>query len=401
MTRCNLCSGKTVETLIEFGSHPIAHRFLETPDDEEYTHPLTLGACTACGLVQLVDPIPAEELYTTYHWLSSWKPNPHVPELVTALEQLAGLSEDSKVVEVGSNDGAFLAELRARGFRRLLGLEPAEDARSAAAERGLPTVRGYFTPEAAGEIVESFGTADLFVTRHVLEHVSDLPLFAEAMRIVLSPGARVLVEVPDFDFSQDALDYSALWEEHVNHFTRATIEELLGLAGVEVDRFESYAFSGRALVAWGHRAGNGPATPPERPAGVAAATREYRDRWPSFRTAIRDYFAGRRDAGRRVGVYGAGCRAATLINLCELGPLVDLLVDDQPEKQGKFMPGSRLAVTPGDALDESALDLCLLSVNAENEDTVIERHSSFGAGGGEFVSINPPSPRLPGFWKEL
>jgi hypothetical protein len=402
MTACNLCTEAAVETLIDFGSHPIAHRFLSDPDEDECTHPLVLGLCGRCGLAQLVDPIPPAELYTDYHWLSTWKPNPHVPELVATIERLPGISHRSRVLEIGSNDGAFLAELRNRGFERVQGVEPAVDAAAAAAARDVPTVRGYFTADAARGLVESFGHADLHVARHVLEHVADLPVFAEAMRVVLQAGAHVLVEVPDFDFTQEAPDYSSVWEEHVNHFTRSTISGFLARAGIEVLRFESYSFSGRALVAWGRRVDNG--SPPrleDSPAKLQADAYAYRNRWPAFRTRMHRYLEQQREAGRRIGIYGAGCRAATLLNVCGLGPLVEFAVDDQPEKQGTFMPGSRLPVVAGAELDESAVDLCLLAVNAENEEAVIGRHLPFVDRGGEFVSVHPPSPRLPAFWEDV
>lgn len=396
MSACNLCRAQPLEPLIEFGPHPIAHRFVSGPGEEEYTHPLTLGLCERCGLVQLIDPIPPQELYTNYHVLSSWKPTPHVPDLAAAIERLPGITTDSRVVEVGSNDGAFLAELRDRGFTNLIGLEPAADAVAAAEAIGVPTIRGYFTPEIAREL----GAADLFLTRHVLEHIGDLATFTESMRLVLAPGAHVLVEVPDFDFGLDSPDYSAVWEEHVNHFTRGTMAELLARAGVQVDRFESYPFSGQALVAWG-RQSDAPAAAATDVAGLRDRALNYRDRWPAFATRLREYLSEQRAAGRRVGVYGAGCRAATLINIAGVAPLIDVVVDDQPEKQGKLMPGSHLPIVPGDTLEESGLDLCLLAVNAENEERVIERHSSFVERGGTFASLHPPSPRLPNFWQTV
>jgi SAM-dependent methyltransferase len=229
--RCRLCGRPAVETLIEFGSHPIAHQFLETPDQEEYTHPVTLGFCGECGLTQLIDPIPPERLYTQYHWLSSWKWNPHVPRLLETIEHLPGISPDSPVLEVGSNDGTFLAELRDRGFSNLLGLEPARDAQAAATARGIETIAAYFTPEQAEEIAASFGRCDVFLARQVLEHIEDLRDFGDAMRRVLNPGAHVIVEVPDFGFNQEAPDYSAIWEEHVNHFTERTLARFLSEDG--------------------------------------------------------------------------------------------------------------------------------------------------------------------------
>jgi SAM-dependent methyltransferase len=400
--RCRLCGEPAVERLIEFGSHPIAHQFRDAPDQEEYTHPVTLGFCGACGLAQLVDPIPPERLYTHYNWLSSWKWNPHVPGLLEQIEQLRGLSYDSPVLEVGSNDGTFLAELRSRGFTKLLGLEPARDAQTAATARGIETIPAYFTPETAEQIAASFGRCDLFVARQVLEHVSDLGAFADAMRRVLRPGAHVVVEVPDFGFNQQAPDYSAIWEEHVNHFAETTLRRFLSDAGVHVHRSETALFSGQVLIAIGRYVGEpGREIASNELEALRRAAHAYRDRWPAFRAAMQGYLETQRSAGKRVAVYGAGCRSTTLINFCDLAPNLECVLDDQVEKQGKFMPGSRLPVIPGDALAEDGIDVCLLAVNAENEEAVIARRAEFVAAGGEFVSLHPPSPRLPEFWKKL
>jgi SAM-dependent methyltransferase len=400
VTRCNLCDRDAVERLIDFGSHPIAHQLLDAPDAETYRHPVVLGLCEACALVQLVDPIPPHRLYSSYNWLSSWKWNPHVPSVLDLLEGLPGLLKDSAVLEVGSNDGSFLAGLRSRGYSRLLGIEPADDARAAAAERGVETAAGYFGPDAARAIADSFGPCDLLIARHVLEHVTELAAFAEAARIVLRRGGYALVEVPDFGFSQRARDYSAIWEEHVNHFTPATLRRLLGRIGIDVQRLETVTFSGQALVAIGRRTDDGGSdVAPDEAAELRAQAEAYRDDWPRFRAAIDGYLADRRREGRRIALYGAGCRASTLVNYCDLGRHLELVVDDQPEKQGKFMPGSGLPIVGGEALSDDGIDLCLLAVNAENEEAVIARRREFAERGGEFVSLHPPSPRLPPFWK--
>ena len=76
-------------------------------------------------------------------------------------------------------------------------------------------------------------------------------------------------------------------------------------------------------------------------------------------------------------------------------------VDDQPQKQGKYMPGSGLPVLSSDALREGSVNLCLLAVNAENEEKVVGKHQAYLEQGGEFVSVHPPSGRLPAFWTPL
>lgn len=389
---CSLCRRVSVEPLLELGAHPIGHQLLDAPADV-YLHPMQLGLCESCAFLQLIDPIPAERLYTRYNWLSAWKWNPHVPRLLELIGDLPGIDRSSRVLEVGSNDGSFLAELRDAGFSNLIGVEPAGDAAAGAAARGVETVNEYFTPQLARRLHD----CDLLVAREVLEHIADLHAFGNAMQQVLRPGARVLVEVPDFGVMMAAPDYSVLWEEHTNYFTRETLIDYLGDNGIAVSHIETVTFSGYTLIALGEYTGERART------GIGvetarAAARRYANAWPSFREDLVGYLADARRDGRRIAMYGGGVRAGCLVNYASLAPYIDFVVDDEPAKQGKFMPESGLAIEASDALVTRGADLCLLAVNAENEVRVIARHESFAAAGGEFVSLHPPSPRLPPFW---
>jgi hypothetical protein len=127
----------------------------------------------------------------------------------------------------------------------------------------------------------------------------------------------------------------------------------------------------------------------------------YRERWPVFRNALIQYLRQHKEKGGKVAAYGAGARFCSLVNFLNLGPYIEFIVDDQPEKQGKYMPGSKLPILPGNALEEHSIDLCLLAVNAESEDKVIAKHPEFQKRGGEFVSVLPPSDRLPHFWRQI
>jgi len=56
-----------------------------------------------------------------------------------------------------------------------------------------------------------------------------------------------------------------------------------------------------------------------------------------------------------------------------------------------FMPGSHLPIYETKALLERDIKLCLLSVNAETEDRVIQKNHAFTQAGGTFHSIFPAS----------
>ena len=89
--------------------------------------------------------------------------------------------------------------------------------------------------------------------------------------------------------------------------------------------------------------------------------------------------------------YGTGCRSSTIINGLKISNYIDFIVDDQIEKQSLIMPGCRLKIRSSDALQKLS-GSCFLSVNHENEEKVIKRHKKYVENGGNFYSLNSPSP---------
>lgn len=401
MDSCCLCGNKAMTPVLDMGKHPIAHRYLDDPARREYVHSVVLMFCDQCGQLQLNDPIPGETLYENYVCLSSWKYQPHIPRLVEMIRQLTKVQKNSLVLEVGSNDGSFLKALREAGYQKLIGLEPAHDAQTAAEGIGIKTISAFFNRTSADAFAAEYGRCDFFLSRQMLEHVRDLKGFAQAMHRVMAPGGYVMFEVPNFMTNLNTSDY-ALWEEHVNYFTFDTLNYFLSQAGVREIHRESMVFSGENLVVVGQYVGEVLPTPPlDYLKTIKSKVSRYKDAWPEFREAFLEYLRGHKKRGGKVAIYGAGARICSLINFLGQTPYIEFIVDDQPEKQGKFMPGSKLPIRPASALYEHSIDLCLLGVNFECEDKVIAKHPKFLEKGGTFVSVLPPSHRLPDFWKKF
>ena len=243
------------------------------------------------------------------------------------------------------------------------------------------------------------GQFDLFISRQNLEHISDLRGVIESIGTIVKPNGLVLIEVPDFSCNLRSPDYG-LWEEHVNYFTVDTLRHFMALAGVELFHQESILFSGDSIFVIGRKTGNVAAS-----MGYVAALRErnlaYAKHWPVFSRTINEYLASLEKAGKKIAVYGAGNRVFCLINFANLAGNIDVIVDDQPEKQNTFMPGGRLPVVASDALYLRGIDVCLLAVNAEIEDKVIAKHEKWVKNGGTFWSVLPPSERLLPVWQPI
>ena len=398
---CRLCGEDTLSLLLDHGKQPVATHLLSDPAQEEFLNPLVVRFCEHCGLIQTGNPVSMPDIYISFPYLSGEHNHPHLPRMLELIGEMPDLTNSSKIVEVGSNDGSFLARLRDAGYTNLLGVEAAPHAQEAARRRGVPTFEGLFSPASAKEIVDRQGQCDLLVILSVLEHVPDLEPFAEAMMSVLKPGGYVLIEVPDIGFSLTAPDYSAIWEDAPNYFNLETVTRFLGRAAVEVTHSEPVLYAGQALLLVGNTTGEAQAAPTDYMESVKAHAYAYCDRWPRFREALLDYAREQTAAGKKLAVYGAGNRAVTLINLVGMAPYLDFVVDDQPEKQGKYMPGSRLPILPSDALQEYRVDMCLLAVTVENEAIVVARHQAYQQRGGLFASVLPPSSRLLPLWNDV
>jgi len=386
-----------METSLDFGRQPIVHHYLDQKNQEFPTYPFVLESCATCGFMQLADPIDPDILYVDYFTVSSWKFQPHMQRLVDLILQHTGLTTEAAILEVGSNDGSFLQVLKDAGFSNLLGMEPTGDASRMASARGIETTKCFLNPESAQTLVNERGPFDLLIARQVLEHIVDLTGFRSALSVLLRPGGFVAIEVPNSWMNLREPDYT-LWEEHVNYFTLETLEEFLSRAGVQILCQETILFSGECLTVIGKYTGeSSQALAIPRNTQHEAISR-YGRLWAAFRTSLQEILRGFIRQGHRIAVYGAGARACTFVNFTGIGPYINCFVDDQAEKQGRWVPGCRLPILSSQRLYDDDISICLLGVNTENEQRVMARHARWMESGGKFRSILPPSNMLLEVW---
>ena len=81
-----------------------------------------------------------------------------------------------------------------------------------------------------------------------------------------------------------------------------------------------------------------------------------------------------------------------------MADLIEVSVDDQKERQGLFLPGTRIPIrSPEELLDQPETLVCLLAVNQENEIKVSNRLREALKRPLHIVSIFAPSD----IWREL
>ena len=147
---CRLCNSTNLKLVVNINPSPIADHYVskEKLDEPQEAYPLDLYLCEDCGHVQNIYVVNPDLLFRDYTFFTSnFKGlDEHFKTYSAEIINTFGLKENDFAVEIGSNDGTFLLNLKEKEIR-VLGVDPAIDAAKAANESGVETLPTYFTDE--------------------------------------------------------------------------------------------------------------------------------------------------------------------------------------------------------------------------------------------------------------
>jgi len=392
--KCLGCDVEAVEVLIDLGPQPPSNRFERAEAGPAETHPLVVGQCQRCGLVQLLDPMPAPMAKSRFDWLTYNEPEGHLDDLVARLRLLPGIEPSSRIAGLTYKDDTTLARFNRLGYANTYRYDAARDLALSDPCAGLESIQGAIDEPLASRLVARHGKADLLLVRHILEHAHQPRDFLRALRALVKPDGYLVFEMPDCTKFIGACDYSFLWEEHITYFAESSLRAFLKKAGTELQAIQLYPYPLEdSLIAIVRNSPAKVAALSAEPLAMLAAGREFGARHPQTTQQMHGLFERWQQQGKRVAVFGAGHLAAKFVNFFRLGRYIDCVIDDNARKQELLMPGSRLPIRGSATLDSRPIDLCLLSLNPESEQKVLAKNKPFVERGGQFLSIFASSSR--------
>jgi hypothetical protein len=403
---CRLCDSDQLLSVLDLGATPHCEKFL-TPgelDFPEPTFPLHLRLCEECLLLQIPALITAEDTFTEFAYFSSFSDSwvQHAKSFVSQAVKRLGLSAESFVVEVASNDGYLLQHVVAAGIP-CLGIEPSVNVGVTARERGVPTFSAFLDEPLARKVRAEYGPAALVVANNVYARIPDLRGFTRSLRTLLADDGWLSIEVHHaLKLVRDA-QFDTIDHEHFQYYSLLSATRALATAGLAVVDAELLPTHGGSLRIWARPARI--AAPPsgrvlevlrmEKVSGLHRVDGylQLRPRTETLRHNLLRFLLQCRADGKRVVGYGAPGRVNTLLNYCGIrSDLLEYIVDRDPYKHGRFTPGMRIPIHDPKRITSDRPDV-ILALSRDQEAEVTEQLSYTAEWGGQLVF--PPTLRSP------
>jgi len=380
--RCPLCGGGNKEALRAFADIPI-------------------GLCLDCGHAFLARHPSSTALESAYQRFRQSYDDAHLLDRNNQLFQVAERRRDfiqsrlagaaGTVLEIGCAYGHFLSLFPKTCLRA--GIEPsAGQARFARRNFGLSKVlntsyqkiesRPGAWPEQGFDLVCSF---------HVLEHVADPRGLISFAGRFLRPGGWLALAAPNLHtLSPDLIEAFFLHQGlHLQLFRPQTMRNLLAGQGfgpvADLEEEPTSMLRSSFLILSRFEAG-------PQPAGPVIDIDQARQALVRFQTSlkvnlgrVRAAFEDWTAAGKRVAIFGGGMHTQALLELAGVDPLaVSLIIDDDPDKQGRSLGG--VPIRSLEAAMASELDVVVVSSLAA-EGLILDRLDRLSLEGVEVVGV--------------
>lgn len=386
--RCRVCGGSRVKQFLDLGEQPLANRLLSREDLErlEPKYPLGLEYCKECSFVQLTYVVPPAEMFSDnpYATGASSETRAHFGKMALDVLQACGLVPNgSFVVDVGSNDGTLLRAFQEQGAT-VLGIEPSRNLVEIANGVGVPTLNAYFDDSALRMATRRHGQADVITACNVFTHSDDVRGFLCTTKALLKPeGTLVLESYYLWDFLRNGA-FDQVYHEHLSYFDLYTLGVLLEREGLAVWHVDRVPVQGGSLRVYISRTGvhekdisvDFLVRGEPRREDVSMKLEDFAGRGQETREQVRAFFNAAKTAGVRVAGYAAAAKAATLLNYCGITrDQLGFIVDRNPMKQGKYLPGVHVPIVGPERLEaDPPQRLLVFSWNLAQEIVAEWRH---------------------------
>lgn len=377
-TSCRACGSFDLTKYLDLGLMPLANNLEYTSlrAKEKERFPLQVMFCEKCALSQLSVVIDPAKMFSNYVYRSSVNGGyvKHARKMAQDLKQRFSLTSDSFMIDIAGNDGALLKEFKDEIGIHVLNVDPAENLAAIAEAHGIPTIADFWGIHLIGDKIEH-NSIDLITATNVFAHVDGIADFLVAARAALKLHGILVIECPYIiDFIEN-FEFDTVYFEHLSYVSVTPINRICQILDMKLISVEKQAIHGgtiRMTIAHkesGHITGESVENflTDESYNGFTQIDR-YKKWSKEVHKVISNFgqqLLALKKEGYNISGIAGSAKGNTLLNAAGINTdVMDYIVDDTPEKIGKFSPGTGIPIISMQNLSKRPCDyLVILSWN--------------------------------------
>ena len=234
VTACRVCRSARLTEILDFGDLPLTGVFPASPDETVSEGRVRLCLCQDCGLVQLGDTFPAEEMYGDNYGYRSGLNNSmvgHLERIARRLEQRVDLRAGDVILDIGANDGTLLRSYSVAGLKRI-GIDPTIAKFSEYYPPDITPVADFFSANAFDALSDQ--RARVVTSIAMFYDLEDPVAFARDIKHCLTDDGIWYFEQSYMPWMLRSGAYDTICHEHLEYYSLQTIKRILNEAGLHL-----------------------------------------------------------------------------------------------------------------------------------------------------------------------
>lgn len=320
--------------------------------------PLSVLFCSNCGLSQLsiiVDPVV---LFTNYVYRSGINNGyvNHCRQMAKELQVKHVLDKSSVIYDIAGNDGTLLKQFsEVIGCHQVVNIDPAKNLwQTCEKENGVRMYCFFWGTDTAKMMLQHNNSlADVITATNVFAHVHDVKDFIIAAELMLKPNGILVLEFPYLIDFIEKKEFDTVYFEHLSYFSITPLMWLVtdcGMKIVSVSKQDIHGGTVRVTIAkqWADipvEQSVDDFVMQEEAQGFISLSK-YADFSDTVSSTVAKFRDGLSSLPGTVAAFAASAKGNTLLNCVGDCSPIQYIVDETPEKIGKFAPGVGIEIVP-------------------------------------------------------
>lgn len=355
LTECVACGSSKLKLTLDLGKQPLANSYKINKEDVQEEYPLAINRCEECFHVQLTHAVTPSLMFEDYLYVSGTSKTMHDHMETFAKFASEVSSSHKKVLDIGCNDGTQLDYFKKLGYITF-GVDPAKNLYKISSKDHV-VFQSYFDDAFSDMFLQSGVKPDIITAQNVFAHTADPLGFLKCAKTIMHRDSTLLIQTSQANMILNN-EFDTIYHEHISFFNVRSMNELCKRAGLYLVAVEWMPIHGTSFVFVVRKIDDGRNVDiliQEEAAKGLYLEQTYIDYANTCDKIVKQLkydcdYVRQGMIGWNVVGYGAPAKGMTLLNYS--GLKLDFIVDDNPLKQGRFTPGSSIAIVGVEKLDE-------------------------------------------------